>query len=362
MNGARLIWAFAVAVVAAAAHAGEPLPVASIVVEPQSGLEVMDSLVGRVVSARRSELGFERGGRVDTVVVAAGDRVVRGQKLAALDTRQLSAQRREAEARLRSARADLQRTRAQLDLAAATRQRQADLYERGVAAAQEHDEALYGERALRAQLGAAEAVIGAAEAALASIDVALELSVIEAPFDGVITRRDIHEGAVAGAGVPVLSLIDARREVRVGVPLPKRDQLRVGEPYPVEIEGRPREAVLRRLVDSVDGPTRTVEAIFDLSGDAVDGAVARLRLATRLEHEGFWLPATALSEGRRGLWSVLVLQPVDRGHRVERREVQLLHVEADRVYVRGPIAAGERVASAGIERVVPGQLVQAIDG
>lgn len=347
----------------AAVWAGEPLPIASVVVEMQTGLEVSDDLVGRVVSARRSELGFERGGRVAEVAVNAGDRVVRGQRLASLDTRQLRAQRSEAEARLRSARADVQRIRAQLDLAAATRRRQAELYERGIAAEQEHDEALYGERALRAQLVAAQAVIGAADAALASVDVALELSVIEAPFDGAIARRDVHEGATVAPGVPVLSLIDTRREVRVGVPLGKREQLRVGERYPVEIEGTARDVVLRRVVDSVDGSTRTIEAIFDLAGDAVDGAVARLRLSTRLAQHGFWLPTTALSEGRRGMWSVLVLEPAEGGgHRVERRDVHLLYVESDRVYVRGPIGAGERVATAGIERVVPGQLVRLTDG
>ncbi len=348
---------------ASTADAAELVPIASAVLDLQPGLDVRDRLVGRAVSARRSDLGFERGGRIEAIGVDAGDRVVEGQQLAALDVRQLEAQRRETSARLAAARADLGRIRAQLDLATATRRRQADLFERGVAAAQEHDEAVFGERALLAQIGAAEATIGATAAALASVDVAIDLSKLTAPFDGVVTRRHVDEGSIVGAGAPVLSLIDEKREVRVGVPVGKRDQVQIGATYQIDIEGRDHDCVLARVVETVDPATRTVEGIFELprDSDAVDGAVARLELGTRIEQPGYWLPTTALSEGRRGLWSVFVLVPDGEAHRVEHRDVQLLYVQADRVYVRGALEQGDRVATAGLERVVPGQRVLAVE-
>ncbi len=351
----------ALSMLCVSAAAAELVPVASRVLELQPGLEVEDRLVGRAISARRSDLGFERGGRVDSILVDAGDRVAQGQLLAALDVRQLEAQRRETEARLAAARADLERIRAQLQLASATRRRQADLFERGVAAAQEHDEAVFGEQALRAQIGSAQATIGATEAALASVEVAIDLAKLTAPFDGVVTARHADEGTILAGGAPVLSLIDERREVRVGVPVGKRDALEIGAIYPIEIEGQDYDCRLARIVDSVDAATRTVEAIFEVPPEsgAVDGAVARLALGTRVDQEGFWLPTTALTEGRRGLWSVFVLVPDEGAHRVERRDVQLLYVRADRVYVRGALEAGEVVAVAGIERVVPGQRVAA---
>jgi RND family efflux transporter MFP subunit len=362
---AAVVVVFAAIAAPAAVGAAELLPVASVVVAEQPGLDVHDQLIGRVASARRSELGFERGGRLESIWVEAGDDVTAGQRLAALDVRQLEAQRRETAARLTAARADVRRVRAQLDLAATTRRRQADLFERGVAAAQERDEAVFSEKALEAQRGAAEAAVVATEAALASVDVALALSTLHAPYDGLVTRRDVHEGTIVAPGVPVLALIDVRREARVGIPLGKRDKLQIGDHYPIAIEGVESPGLLRRIVESVDAPTRTIEAVFELDPGsmAVDGAVARLRLASRIEQPGFWIPVTALTEGRRGLWSVLVLSPADDGaHRVERRDVQLLYVQADRAYVRGAIAAGERVATAGVERVVPGQLVRAVDG
>jgi RND family efflux transporter MFP subunit len=355
--------ALIVFVLAVAAPAAELVPIASTVLELRSGVEVEDRLVGRVVSARRSDLGFEGGGRVESIVVDAGDHVRAGDILAALDVRRLEAQRRETQARLAAARADLERVEAELELASATRRRQDDLYRRGVAAAQEHDEAVFGERALRAQIGSAQASIGATEAALASVEVALDLARLKAPFDGVITIRHVDEGTIVAGGAPVLSLMDDRREARVGIPVAKRAQLEIGARVAIEIEGRDRECTLRQIVDTIDPATRTVEAIFDLptGSDAVDGAVARLALGTVLDQTGFWLPTTALTEGRRGLWSVFVLRPADGAHLVERRDVQLLYVRADRVFVRGAIEQGERVAIAGLERVVPGQRVLAVD-
>ncbi len=345
------------------AEAAQLIPVPSTILESQSSLEVEDRLVGRVTSTRRSDLGFERGGRIESVRVDSGDRVKMSDELAALDVRQLVAQRDETEARLAASRADLRRIRAQLALATATRRRQADLFARGVAAAQEHDEAVFGEQALVAQIGAAEATIGATQAALASVVVSIDLAKLTAPFDGVVTRRLADEGSIVGAGMPVLSLIDDRREVRVGVPVGKRNQLEIGSPYWIDIEGQGIEGVLGRVVATIDPATRTIEAIFDLPSDSdvVDGAVARLSLRTRLDQPGFWMPTTALTEGRRGLWAVFVLVPAGDRHRVERRDVQLLHVQAERVYVRGALEGGERVAVSGLERVVPGQRVLAVE-
>jgi hypothetical protein len=43
---------------------------------------------------------------------------------------------------------------------------------------------------------------------------------------------------------------------------------------------------------------------------------------------------------------------------IERRELEILHQETDRVFVRGTLASDDRVVVAGIHRLVPGQSVQ----
>ncbi|MCP5055508.1 MAG: hypothetical protein GY937_02155 [bacterium] len=72
---------------------------------------------------------------------------------------------------------------------------------------------------------------------------------------------------------------------------------------------------------------------------------------------------TALTEGRRGLWSAYAIAAAeDPGFfRVERRDLQVVHVETDRVYVTGTLNDGDRIVTSGVHRIVEGQLVRATE-
>ena len=61
-------------------------------VEYRTDASMAESYPGLVTARRESELGFERGGRIDSIAVDVGDRVTVGQVLARLDTRALEAQ------------------------------------------------------------------------------------------------------------------------------------------------------------------------------------------------------------------------------------------------------------------------------
>jgi hypothetical protein len=94
----------------------------------------------------------------------------------------------------------------------------------------------------------------------------------------------------------------------------------------------------------------------------------QLELAQWVEEPGVWLPLGALTEGSRGLWSAYALEPSSGSDletadlaRLVPRPLEVLYQEGDRVFVRGPLAAGERLVAAGLHRVVPGQLVRALD-
>jgi hypothetical protein len=89
------------------------------------------------------------------------------------------------------------------------------------------------------------------------------------------------------------------------------------------------------------------------------GDLARLEITRRIDEPGFWLPLAALTESSRGLWAVYVANGSDGETGViERRELEILHQETDRVFVRGTLASDDRVVVAGIHRLVPGQSVQ----
>jgi len=302
---------------------------------------------GLVSAWRTSALGFESGGRIETVAVRVGDRVAAGDVLATLDTRTLDAQ-------IAAARAEAAAAETQAGLAGVTLERQQVLVDRGHISAQRLDELAANQRA--ALSGAA-----AARASAQALAVRLELASLTAPFDGVITARHLDEGAIAPPGAPVVTLVeDARLEMRVSIPAGEAARLEPGQTYPVEFAQGRAEARLRAVTGVIEREQRAVTAVFDLdAGDgAVSGSVGRLLVRTDLAERGFWAPVTALAEGRRGLWSMYVLTPDNGAFRLEPRPVEVLHAEGDTVFVRGAVNDGDAVLAAGVSRVAPGQRVR----
>ena len=100
--------------------------------------------------------------------------------------------------------------------------------------------------------------------------------------------------------------------------------------------------------------------LADAHERVVPAQVARIEIAERTEARGFWLPATALTRGSRGLWSVLVVETdAALGRSVAaRRDVELLYTDGDRVLVRGTLRPGDAVIFGGTHRLVAGQPVE----
>lgn len=368
------------------------VPIVSI--EPVDGFALEQVFIGRIEARRRSDLGFERAGLLTEVLVREGEQVAAGAVLARLDRSLLQAQRAELLASVESAQADLA-------LAEATANRYRRSVNEGAVTRQNLDEARESARAGAANLRLAQARV-------ATVDLHLDKALLRAPFDGVVIRRDADEGAVLGAGQPVLTLQErALPEIRIGVAGPMIDQLRVGKRYPLTINGAGIKGRLRAILP-LRNHSQTVDALFEpiiddgpaqnersmssfttpnssatsaarattnatgaatataTTSDLRAGNLAELRLSKRVEAKGFWLPLTALSEGSRGLWRVLVAeQPVTPGGdswTLSSRTLQVLHLDGARVYVQGALNAGELVVADGLHRVVPGQEVRISDG
>lgn len=324
-----------------------PLPVSAIEARYDGEARIEEFYPGLVSARRQSALGFERGGRIDAIGVDVGDRVTAGQVLARLDTRALDAQ-------IAAADAQTAETAAQTALAVETEDRQGQLLERGHISQQRYDEVRTSTRAALARQNAAAAQADA-------LRVQRDLSVVTAPFDGVVTARHADEGAIAQPGQPLLEIVEADAlEIRVGLPQRIAAGLQPGASHRFVIDGAPVDAVFRSSTGVVDRQTRTVTALFDLpaNASAAAGQVVRLAVATPIGTDGFWVPTSALAEGRRGLWSVYVLTPeTGDAYTLQSRSVETVRVEAGRVFVRGAVEDGELLLAAGIQRITPGQRV-----
>ncbi|WP_432754763.1 HlyD family secretion protein [Pseudomonas sp. WMBT8] len=161
-------------------------------------------------------------GRLAEVRVDEGDKVLKGQLLARIDTRTLEAQRSQAEAEVlrakenfAAAEANVQLRQSENLLASQELKRTQELYRRGFASAQLIDQQQARQNtgnaavvAAQAQVNAVKAAIGAAEAQVAQLTSEIDDSSLRAPIDGIIQLRLAEPGEVLGAGGRVLLLID----------------------------------------------------------------------------------------------------------------------------------------------------------
>jgi RND family efflux transporter MFP subunit len=289
-----------------------------------------------------------------------------GQLLARLDSRRLESQKTVLSAKWALAEAGVKEAQANWVLAKAVAQRHGQLAKLGQVSRQSLEEVQSQYQAAAARKAAQRASLAQVKAELQALHVSLALSEIRAPYAGRILKRSADEGTSLAIGKPVLTLIETdAMEAHVGIPPESLSALKPGATYELLIAGQPFTARLRELLPEVDGRSRTVRAVFNLHEDErrfIDGQLVQLSLMRQVDEAGFWLPLSALTEGRRGLWTAYAIKQQRDGARLERRALQLLHVEAERVFVKGTLSDGDRLVRSGLHRLTPGQRVVAAGG
>jgi hypothetical protein len=100
--------------------------------------------------------------------------------------------------------------------------------------------------------------------------------------------------------------------------------------------------------------------LFEVKTDApVYLAAGTLSVQTSLTQSGYAVPLSALQDGVRGLWTVLVLEPETDGFASARAAaVEVLQIEGDTAYVRGTLTGDALIVPHGTHRLVPGDRVQ----
>ena len=155
--------------------------------------------------------------RIAELPRAEGDRVRKGDLLARFEIPELVAD-------VATRRAEVTRAGARLENARAAQTRAHDLFDRGVAARKEMEDADRELADARAGITEAQATLGASESSAAR-------STVRARFDGVVAKRFHNPGDLveAVAADPVLRVVDPRRlEVTASVPIPDVPRIVVG--------------------------------------------------------------------------------------------------------------------------------------
>jgi membrane fusion protein, multidrug efflux system len=227
---------------------------------------------------------------VDNIAVDRGSVVSRGQLLATLVAPELSAQRSEADAKVQAAEAELIEAEAQLLAVQSTYERlkEASATEGAVAG----NELLVKEKEVAAARALVEARRNSAMAAKSSAKATQELESylkITASFDGLITERYVHPGALvgptSGSAAQLFRLEQVSRlRLLVAVPEAQVGGIARGATVSLRVPAYPGEAfkgTVARLAGSLDPRTRTMPVEVDVQNP-------QRRLAPGMYPEVLW--------------------------------------------------------------------------
>ena len=331
--------------------APEPLrAVKTMVIAPTSAGAAYE-YAGEIRARVESRLGFRVGGKMIERPVNVGDAVKAGQLLARLDPRDLRLGEDVARAAVASAAVNLQQADADF-------KRYRDLRDQGFISSAELERRETSLKVARAQLEQARAQSGVQgnQAGYAALN---------ADASGVITGVDVEPGMVVAAGAWVVRLAhDGPRDVVFSVPEDKVGLIqaiaaRQGS-VQVRLWSSGTEVVaakIREVSAAADPATRTFLVKADLGGaDAPRlGQTATVSVDTPLVAGVARVPLSALKEdhGKSTVWIVDAASMTTVS-----RQISIGGAEGNDAVVIAGLAPGERVVTAGVHVLSPGQKVK----
>jgi RND family efflux transporter MFP subunit len=162
--------------------------------------EMTVSLPGTTLAFASANIFARANGYIETRKVDIGDRVKAGDLLAQITAPELDHQIAQAEATLSQDQATLQQTRASRELARVTNDRDSSLVQKGWVTAQQGDTDRLTLDAQQAAIAAVESNIAAQEALIRVLRQQKAYQSVVAPFDGIITQRNVDTGSLVQSG------------------------------------------------------------------------------------------------------------------------------------------------------------------
>lgn len=319
-------------------------------------------LPGELRPFQEVELRARVEGFVERIPVDRGSRVDKGSLVALLRAPELEARRSEAEARLAAAEAERDEAEARLAASESTYERLGRAAETpGVVAGNDLVQAQKAAEADRARVASAERSLEAARAARDAVQEMSDYLRVTAPFDGVVTERYVHVGALVGPESPSpIVRVEHIRRLRLVVPVPESYATAVakGTEVAFSVSAHPSErfeGVVTRPSLSVSPETRTMAVEADVDnreGALAPGMYAEVSWPVRRDAESLFVPRTAVAETTERVFVIRVREGV-----AEWVDVRRGSFEGDEVEVFGELAAGDRVVLRASDELRPGTRV-----
>jgi RND family efflux transporter MFP subunit len=307
------------------------------------------TVVGNLVGQSTVDVVPRVAGRIDSLSAKLGDRVARGQQIAKIEDRELRQQVIQAEQSLEVNRATVKQRESDLQLRRTTLARQQELLAKGLQTRQVVEDAEAGFNSAVAAVDLAKAQLAQTDARIDELKITLSNTIIVSPVDGFVGRRNLDQGAFAGANTVILQVVDIST-VRMVSNLVEKDFKRVtqGVQALVEVDAFPGEqfsGVVSRVAPVFDAATRTASMEIEVPNPGYrlkPGMYARVRLTAQRKADALTIPRTAVVdvEGRRGVF-------LPDGQSAKFQPVQTGLMDNERVEVVEGLSDGQRVITTG---------------
>lgn len=358
MRELKVRWGLAVMAVACGGSAlAQVVDVVAVIARP---LDRKIELPGEILPYLKVPLHAKVAGFVDRVLVDRGSVVRRGQLLATMTAPEMNAQRAEAIAKVRAAEgvraegearvAGFESTYARLKAAAATP---------GAIAGNELLQAQKQVEAEQAKVAAAQASVQASQAAQKAVEDVQAYLRVTAPFDGVITARNVHPGALAGSaeGSPAMFEIETVNRLRLVVPVPEANVGAIVRGAMVEFKVPAYPGVkfygrVSRIAHSIDAKTRSMPVELEVangSGRLAAGMYPAVTWPVRGNQAVLLVPPTSIVNTSERTFVIRVKNGIAEWVDVKRGAVQ-----GDLVEVEGALSSADLVVRRGTDEIRSG--------
>ena len=346
-----------------ASAAPPSVPQLEVITVKSQKLNTTERLPAELMPYERVDIYAKETGFVKSIKVDRGSKVKQCELIAELEAPELVAQRAQANAAYRSAEAQLAAGGAKLAADQATYQHMSAAAKvPGVVAANDLDIAQKTAQSDEANVAALQKTAQAAQENLRAVTQLESYLNIIAPFDGQVTTRYVHPGALVGpaggpgAMTPIVQIQTLTRH-RLVVPVPEYDVAGIPEGAEVSFTvpsypGRTFHAPIARISRAVDLKTRTMPVELDIRDPQAEldpGTFCEVSWPVRRSYPTLFVPATAIGNDLERTFVIRVVN-----NKVEWVDVKTGSRSGNLMEVFGGLKEGDQVAVRGTDQLRPG--------